>query len=229
MDSGTSTNLTFDENIMCPICLETPHNAVLLNCSSYDKGCRPFMCNTDSSLSNCFDQYQRAKGFSAATMVPSTASEVSSSSSQNFQVIPLNFDGLTCPFCRGDVTGFSVVDNVRAYLDMKKRSCQEMDCGYVGNYVELQQHARQEHPNSRPSEVDPERQRAWEIFQQSVRDSIFRERFLEPLQITLIYEPPIFIRRLATREIFEQRSFRSRFMRRRLHSNAIYDRNQRLI
>ncbi|KAG6468013.1 hypothetical protein ZIOFF_072579 [Zingiber officinale] len=118
----------------------------------------------------------------------------------------------------GDVTGFSVVENARAYLDMKKRCCQEMDCGYVGNYVELQQHARQEHPNSRPSEVDPERERERESFQQSVRDSILLESFLEPLEVT------IFIG-LATREICEQRSF----MRRRLHSNAIDDRNQRLI
>ncbi|KAG6469767.1 hypothetical protein ZIOFF_070698 [Zingiber officinale] len=126
------------------------------------------MCNTDNSLSNCFDQYKRSKGSSAAAMVASTASVVSSS--QNFQVIPLNFNGLTCPFCRGDVTGFIVVDNVRAYFDMKKRCCQEKHCEYVGNYVELQQHARQEHPNSRPSEVDPEREREWESFQQSSRD-----------------------------------------------------------
>ncbi|XP_042446283.1 uncharacterized protein LOC122031206 [Zingiber officinale] len=179
MGSGISTNLTFDENIMCPICLEIPHNAVLLNCSSYHKGCRPFMCNTDNSLSNCFDQYKRSKGSSAAAMVASTASVVSSS--QNFQVIPLNFNGLTCPFCRGDVTGFIVVDNVRAYFDMKKRCCQEKHCEYVGNYVELQQHARQEHPNSRPSEVDPEREREWESFQQSSRGTTLLESFLEPL------------------------------------------------
>ncbi|KAG6469766.1 hypothetical protein ZIOFF_070697 [Zingiber officinale] len=202
MGSVISTNLTFDENITCPICLEIPHNAVLLNCSSYDKGCRPFMCNTDNSLSNCFDQYKRSKGSSAATMAPSTASVLVSSS----QVIPSNFNGLTCPFCRGDVTGFSVVDNVRAFLDMKKRCCQEMDCGYVGNYGELQQHARQEHPNSGPSEVDP-------IFHGRAAREIFEQRSV--------------IRRTA-REIFEQRSVLRRFMRWRLH-RAIYYRNQRSI
>ncbi|XP_074591244.1 uncharacterized protein LOC141847160 [Curcuma longa] len=173
MVSKISTNLSLDgvqfdtdfENIACPICLDTPHNAVLLKCSSYDKGCRAFMCDTDNSLSNCLDRYKLANGFSATTKANSISSEASS---QNFQVIPLDIDGLTCPFCRGDVTGFSVVDNVRAYLNMKKRCCEEKHCGYVSNYLELQQHAKQEHPNSRPSEVDPERQRDWESFQRSL-------------------------------------------------------------
>ncbi|XP_042450714.1 uncharacterized protein LOC122035839 [Zingiber officinale] len=173
MVSEISTSLSLDgghfdtefENIVCPICLDTPHNAVLLKCSSYDKGCRAFMCDTDTSLSNCLGRYKHANGVSTTTMVNSITSEASP---QNFQVIPLNFDGLTCPFCRGDVTGFSVVVNARAYLNMKKRCCEEKHCGYASNYLELQQHAKREHPNSRPSEVDPERQRDWESFQRSL-------------------------------------------------------------
>ncbi|KAH7285801.1 hypothetical protein KP509_33G046400 [Ceratopteris richardii] len=45
---------------MCPICMEIPHNAVLLRCSSYDKGCRPYMCDTSYRHSNCLDQYLKA-------------------------------------------------------------------------------------------------------------------------------------------------------------------------
>eukprot|EP00250_Pteridium_aquilinum_P016341 c23057_g2_i1 orf=451-1503(-) len=48
------------EGVICPVCMETPHNAVLLQCSSYDKGCRPYMCDTSYRHSNCFDQYLKA-------------------------------------------------------------------------------------------------------------------------------------------------------------------------
>lgn len=49
------------EDATCPICMEFPHNAVLLFCSSHDKGCRPYMCNTSYRHSNCLDQYQKAQ------------------------------------------------------------------------------------------------------------------------------------------------------------------------
>ncbi|MCO5575943.1 hypothetical protein L7F22_029750 [Adiantum nelumboides] len=49
------------EDAVCPICLESPHNAVLLLCSSHDKGCRPFMCNTSYRHSNCLDQYRKSQ------------------------------------------------------------------------------------------------------------------------------------------------------------------------
>ncbi|PWA82519.1 hypothetical protein CTI12_AA125140 [Artemisia annua] len=32
------------EDITCSVCMEYPHNAFLLLCSSHDKGCRPYMC-----------------------------------------------------------------------------------------------------------------------------------------------------------------------------------------
>ncbi|MCO5578300.1 hypothetical protein L7F22_032140 [Adiantum nelumboides] len=48
------------EGAVCPVCMETPHNAVLLHCSSYEKGCRPYMCDTSYRHSNCFDQYLKA-------------------------------------------------------------------------------------------------------------------------------------------------------------------------
>lgn len=49
------------DNAVCLICLEQPHNAVLLLCSSYDKGCRPYMCDTSSRHSNCLDQYRKPR------------------------------------------------------------------------------------------------------------------------------------------------------------------------
>ncbi|KAH7447528.1 hypothetical protein KP509_01G110300 [Ceratopteris richardii] len=41
--------------------MEFPHNAVLLCCSSHEKGCRPYMCNTSYRHSNCLDQYHKAQ------------------------------------------------------------------------------------------------------------------------------------------------------------------------
>lgn len=49
------------EEAVCPICLECPHNAVMLLCSSHEKGCRPYMCNTSYRHSNCLDQYRKAQ------------------------------------------------------------------------------------------------------------------------------------------------------------------------
>ncbi|KAK8478625.1 hypothetical protein V6N11_046770 [Hibiscus sabdariffa] len=48
------------ETAKCSVCLEFPHNAVLLLCSSYDKGCRPYMCATSQRFSNCLEQYKKA-------------------------------------------------------------------------------------------------------------------------------------------------------------------------
>ncbi|XP_031491658.1 uncharacterized protein LOC116258594 [Nymphaea colorata] len=48
------------EEVRCPVCMEHPHNAVLLLCSSHDKGCRPYMCDTSYRHSNCLDQFRKA-------------------------------------------------------------------------------------------------------------------------------------------------------------------------
>ncbi|KAH7425402.1 hypothetical protein KP509_11G052400 [Ceratopteris richardii] len=59
---GDSTNEKEDWiDALCPICLESPHNAVLLMCSSHADGCRPYMCNTSHRHSNCLDQYQKTQ------------------------------------------------------------------------------------------------------------------------------------------------------------------------
>ncbi|KAF8388362.1 hypothetical protein HHK36_027028 [Tetracentron sinense] len=45
----------------CPICMEHPHNAVLLLCSSHDKGCRSYICDTSYRHSNCLDRFKKPR------------------------------------------------------------------------------------------------------------------------------------------------------------------------
>ncbi|KAK1282912.1 hypothetical protein QJS10_CPB22g00968 [Acorus calamus] len=92
--------------------MEYPHNAVLLLCSSHDKGCRPYMCGTSYRFSNCLDQFKKAY----------TKEEMSE---------------LACPLCRGQVKGWTVVDPAREYLNMKKRSCMQDECAFNGTYRQV--------------------------------------------------------------------------------------------
>ncbi|KAH7847180.1 hypothetical protein Vadar_022936 [Vaccinium darrowii] len=55
------------DDVVCPICLDFPHNGVLLQCSSYEKGCRPFVCDTDHLHSNCLDRFKTAYGMSSGS------------------------------------------------------------------------------------------------------------------------------------------------------------------
>ncbi|GMY06124.1 Zinc finger, RING/FYVE/PHD-type [Fagus crenata] len=68
---------------------------------------------------------------------------------------------LKCPMCRGDIFGWEVVEEARKYLNLKKRSCSRESCSFFGNYQELRRHARRVHPTTRPSDIDPSRERAW--------------------------------------------------------------------
>ncbi|XP_072959295.1 uncharacterized protein [Typha angustifolia] len=45
----------------CPICMDHPHNAVLLICSSHEKGCRTYICDTSYRHSNCLDRFKKVK------------------------------------------------------------------------------------------------------------------------------------------------------------------------
>ncbi len=55
------------EEATCPICMEHPHNAVLLICTSHDNRCHPYMCDTSYRHSNCLDQYRKAHDSSCKT------------------------------------------------------------------------------------------------------------------------------------------------------------------
>lgn len=45
----------------CPICMDHPHNAVLLICSSHEKGCRSYICDTSYRHSNCLDRFNKVR------------------------------------------------------------------------------------------------------------------------------------------------------------------------
>lgn len=131
------------EDITCSVCMEYPHNAVLLLCSSHNKGCRPYMCGTSSQYSNCLDQYKNAYTKAESFPLDKYGSE------------------LACPLCRGQVKGWTVVESARDYLNAKKRTCMHDNCSFVGVYKELKKHVRSEHPSVNPREVDPDQEQKW--------------------------------------------------------------------
>ncbi|XWS17929.1 hypothetical protein CRYUN_Cryun33cG0110100 [Craigia yunnanensis] len=87
------------DDVICPICLDFPHNGVLFQCSSYEKGRCPFVCVTDHLHSNCLDRFKSAYGMSS----PSTSDTMSI---MNIQ-LSVHEDNCkpTCPLCRGEVIG----------------------------------------------------------------------------------------------------------------------------
>ncbi|XP_047982983.1 uncharacterized protein LOC125223743 [Salvia hispanica] len=152
------------EDATCSVCMECPHNAVLLLCSSHDKGCRPYMCGTSFRYSNCLDQYKKAY----AKAVPSESGPVHGL--LDSQVIG-PFSGQTadkggaaevaCPLCRGQVKGWTVVQPAREQLNATKRSCMQENCSFVGTFKELRKHVRADHPAAKPREVDPTLEQKW--------------------------------------------------------------------
>ncbi|KAE9604452.1 putative Zinc finger, RING/FYVE/PHD-type [Lupinus albus] len=174
------------EEARCPVCMEHPHNAVLLICSSHEKGCRPYMCNTSYRHSNCLDQFR--KSFAAETLptTPQVESEISNTNLSHAQATEINtIDDMqedrsersvtthslscedeakpkvVCPLCRGQVKEWKVVEAARCFMNKKSRSCSCETCNFIGTYMDLRMHARLEHPLARPFEVDPERQHNW--------------------------------------------------------------------
>ncbi|KAL0687195.1 hypothetical protein Bca4012_086872 [Brassica carinata] len=146
------------DDLVCPICLDSPHNGVLLQCSSYQNGCRAFVCNTDHLHSNCLDRFITAS---------STDSPPEDDDDETLSKVLEESCKPVCPLCRGEVTGWVVVEEARVLLDEKHRSCEEEGCRFIGTYTELRQHAKSEHPDSRPSKIDPARKLDWDNFQQS--------------------------------------------------------------
>ncbi|KAI3495897.1 hypothetical protein L1887_38244 [Cichorium endivia] len=144
-------NLKEWEEARCPVCMEHPHNAILLLCSSHNNNCRPYMCDTSYRHSNCFDQYR--KSFSPNEEFPITTEPPSNTT------IPES--KLVCPLCRGTVNGWVVVDAARVFMNTKSRTCASETCEFSGTYSDLRKHARSVHPRVRPSEADPGRQRDW--------------------------------------------------------------------
>lgn len=214
------------DEVSCPICMDHPHNAVLLLCSSHEKGCRSFICDTSYRHSNCLDRFKKLKANTRnSPTLPSShnnydmhtalrpnmnddnenhnliesntvtsvdlheepqqtnnqdpnrhletqegVQEAVDSESIQERVEPDELDAenssesklsLKCPLCRGAILGWEVEEEARKYLNLKKRSCSRESCSFSGNYQELRRHARRVHPTTRPSEIDPSRERAW--------------------------------------------------------------------
>ncbi|KAK9292776.1 hypothetical protein L1049_020756 [Liquidambar formosana] len=214
----------------CPICMDHPHNAVLILCSSHDKGCRSYICDTSYRHSNCLDRFKKLKVNLRNSMQHNSASLPRNPDSLRLGQLPLNVhtsevnsdlrirnelaeaheslvesdhqepfehignqgigivetsgsesfqetnaleesrsgnllsreQNLKCPLCRGTVQDWEIVKEARQYLDLKRRSCSQESCSFIGNYGELRRHARRVHPTTRPSDIDPSRQRAWQ-------------------------------------------------------------------
>ncbi|XP_057536605.1 uncharacterized protein LOC130814521 [Amaranthus tricolor] len=181
--SVTDEDLKEWEDARCPVCMEHPHNAVLLVCTAYDKGCRPYMCDTSHRHSNCLDQFRKsftegtteiqseegaqptlqASEFGAVETVVTLQEEVKFQGPVAAEIASMHKlpEKLVCPHCRGKISGWIVVDAARSFMNAKSRSCACETCEFSGNYSDLRRHARQEHPLVRPSEADPERQRNW--------------------------------------------------------------------
>lgn len=65
------------DEALCPICMDHPHNAVLLICSSHDKSCRSYICDTSYRHSNCLDRFKKLKeentdNLSSTSLAPET-------------------------------------------------------------------------------------------------------------------------------------------------------------
>ncbi|XP_023753192.1 uncharacterized protein LOC111901561 [Lactuca sativa] len=58
-DADTSALHKEWDEISCPICMDHPHNAVLIQCTSHSKGCRSFICDTSYRHSNCLDRFKK--------------------------------------------------------------------------------------------------------------------------------------------------------------------------
>ncbi|OIW00605.1 hypothetical protein TanjilG_14831 [Lupinus angustifolius] len=173
--SGSVDDIKEWEEARCPICMEPPHNAVLLKCSSHEVGCRPFMCNTSHRHSNCLDQFCKtfASHLSSATLqeipltsIASPSSDVQTESWGPTQHSSQSQPKIICPLCRGEIHGYMVLEPARRYMNSISRSCSSETCEFQGTYPELRNHARSEHPNVRPSEVDSSRMSDWTRMEQ---------------------------------------------------------------
>jgi len=142
------------EEVRCPVCMDHPHNAVMLVCSSHEKGCRPFLCDTSYRHSNCLDQYRKASKESSKDSGQTECSEC---------LQPVK---LACPLCRGPVSHWTKDYDARKFMNSQARACTMESCEFKGAYNQLRKHAREDHPAIRPTEVDPDRQRDWHRMEQ---------------------------------------------------------------
>uniref|UniRef100_A0A0E0CM77 Uncharacterized protein n=1 Tax=Oryza meridionalis TaxID=40149 RepID=A0A0E0CM77_9ORYZ len=168
----------------CPVCLEHPHDAVLLLCTSHHKGCRPYMCGTNHQHSNCLEHFKEAyakEKLAHSVLIESSPGLSLSSNSQPVSKQQCAME-LACPLCRGDVKGWTVVEPARQYLNRKKRACMHDGCSFIGSYKELCKHVNSKHPSAKPREVDPAHADEWKKFEceRERQDAISTIRSMTP-------------------------------------------------
>ncbi|XP_062219378.1 uncharacterized protein LOC133919123 [Phragmites australis] len=168
----------------CPVCLEYPHDAVLLLCTSHHKGCRPYMCGTNYHHSNCLEHFKEAYAKEKLACSVSAESALGLSLSPNTRPAskqPCAME-LACPLCRGEVKGWTVVEPARQYLNRKRRTCMHDSCSFIGSYKELCKHVNSKHPSAKPREIDPAIADEWKKFEceREREDAISTIRAMNP-------------------------------------------------
>jgi hypothetical protein len=168
----------------CPVCLEHPHDAVLLLCTSHHKGCRPYMCGTDYHHSNCLEHFKEAYAKEKLALGSSAESAHALPLTSNTELAskqPCVME-LACPLCRGEVKGWTVVEPARHYLNRKKRTCIHDGCPFIGSFKELCKHVKTKHPSAKPREVDPAVADEWKKFEceREREDAISTIRAMNP-------------------------------------------------
>ncbi|KAK6937666.1 Protein of unknown function DUF1644 [Dillenia turbinata] len=78
------------DEVLCPICMDHPHNAVLLLCTSHEKGCRSYICDTSYRHSNCLDRFRKLRTDSKDNSSPQFSSSVNPRSSGHTSSLDLN-------------------------------------------------------------------------------------------------------------------------------------------
>lgn len=120
----------------CPICMEHPHKAVLLICSSHEKGCRPFICDTSYRHSNCFDQFCKLHGLS-----PSKST--STDQSKQFLTLWKQKGPWNCmPSLLGKHPWLDCGPKCLHIYELKNTMLCPESCDFSGNYDELRKHAQ---------------------------------------------------------------------------------------
>ena len=187
-NKGNDMSVTSEKNewkgATCPVCLEHPHDAVLLLCTSHHKGCRPYMCGTNYRHSNCLEHFKEA--YAKEKMALGVSAESASGLPLSSSTLPSSKQPcvmeLACPLCRGEVKGWTVVEPARQYLNQKRRTCMHDGCSFHGSYKELCKHVKSKHPSAKPREVDPATADEWKRFEceRERQDAISTIRSMNP-------------------------------------------------
>ncbi|KAK1680125.1 hypothetical protein QYE76_040973 [Lolium multiflorum] len=128
--SCTALHMEWDR-ISCPICMEQPHNAVLLICSSYKNGCRCYICNTSHRHSNCLDRFREMNGDSKVCDSHSTSLVLSNSNNRTVQPrahYSMISRHLLSPSLRRHIDNANNQESVNSTLSVGERSIIMEEC-----------------------------------------------------------------------------------------------------